>query len=83
LKDKSGKTSLDLTKGARESGRLFASRNYSDCFARSDLCAGDAGQRRLWLLKSIVLGNLVTRPTLVHTRFTYHRTWETGLEVAA
>ena len=43
----------------------------------------DGGQCRLWLLKSIVLGNLVTRPTLVHTRFTYHRTWETGLEVAA
>ena len=35
------------------------------------------------LLKSIVLGNLVTLTSLVHTRFTYHRTWETGLEVAA
>jgi len=35
------------------------------------------------LLKAIVLGNLVTLPGIVHTRFTYHRTWETGLEVAA
>jgi len=35
------------------------------------------------LLKSIVLGNLVTLTAMVHTRITYHRTWETGLEVAA
>ena len=32
------------------------------------------------LLKVIVLGNLVAYPPPVHTRFTYHRTWETGLE---
>ena len=25
-------------------------------------------------------GNLVAFPHLLHTRFTYHRTWETGLE---
>ena len=36
-----------------------------------------------WLLKVIVLGNLVAFPRLPHNRFTYHRTWETGLEVAA
>src|SRR6185295_2418843 len=35
------------------------------------------------LLKVIVLGNLVTPTLQVHTRITYHRTWETGLEVAA
>jgi len=35
------------------------------------------------LLKVIVLGNLVTSFCQPHTRFTYHRTWETGLEVAA
>jgi hypothetical protein len=35
------------------------------------------------LLKVIVLGNLVGLAGRVHTRFTYHRTWETGLEVAA
>jgi CDP-glucose 4,6-dehydratase len=29
------------------------------------------------------LGNLVGSSALLHTRFTYHRTWETGLEVAA
>ena len=27
------------------------------------------------------LGNLVGLLTLLHTRFTYHRTWETGLGV--
>src|SRR6266496_2331690 len=42
-------------------------------------CAASAGR----LLKVIVLGNLVTLRLQVHTRFTYHRTWETGLEVAA
>ncbi len=26
------------------------------------------------------LGNLVLPPYLPHTRLTYHRTWETGLE---
>jgi hypothetical protein len=35
------------------------------------------------LLKVIVLGNLVAFSLLPHTRFTYHKTWETGLEVAA
>ena len=36
-----------------------------------------------WLLKVIVLGNLAGFLGQSHTRFTYHRTWETGLEVAA
>ena len=36
-----------------------------------------------WLLKDNDLGNLVDSSALPHTRFTYHRTWETGLEVAA
>ncbi len=36
-----------------------------------------------WLLKVIVLGNLVGQRHSRHTRITYHRTWETGLEVAA
>jgi hypothetical protein len=35
------------------------------------------------LLKYKPLGNLVTCPLPAHTRSTYHRTWETGLEVAA
>jgi hypothetical protein len=49
------------------------------------LAVGVAPSRfaRKRLLKSIVLGNLVTLTGLVHTRITYHRTWETGLEVAA
>ena len=35
------------------------------------------------LLKDNDLSNLVGFTALPHTRFTYHRTWETGLEVAA
>jgi len=31
------------------------------------------------LLKDNVLGNLVPPARPPHTRFTYHRTWETGL----
>jgi hypothetical protein len=37
----------------------------------------------LTLLKYKALSNLVTWPLPAHTRITYHRTWETGLEVAA
>jgi hypothetical protein len=37
----------------------------------------------LTLLKYKALGNLVTCTNPAHTPFTYHRTWETGLEVAA
>jgi hypothetical protein len=40
-------------------------------------------QHGSWLLKAKALGNLVTSPRYAHTRITYHRTWETGLEVAA
>ena len=48
------------------------------------ICDGlSASLKPEWLLKVIVLGNLVTVLVLGHTRFTYHRTWETGLEVAA
>ena len=45
----------------------------------------EQGKAKLWrkLPKVIVLGNLVTPNLQVHTRITYHRTWETGLEVAA
>ncbi len=32
------------------------------------------------LLPANDLGNLVAISDLPHTRFTYHRTWETGLE---
>ena len=38
---------------------------------------------RQTLLKYKALGNLVTWPFSAHTLSTYHRTWETGLEVAA
>jgi len=34
-----------------------------------------------WLPWDSDLGNLVSFPHLTHTRFTYHRTWETGLGV--
>src|SRR5258708_34023622 len=50
---------------------------------RENPCRSVAGFTLSWLLKVIVLGNLVTSAGLPHTRFTYHRTWETGLEVAA
>jgi len=43
----------------------------------------EKGETPAKLLKVIVLGNLVTPNPQVHTRITYHRTWETGLEVAA
>ena len=33
-----------------------------------------------WLPQYSDLGNLVALSNLLHTRFTYHRTWETGLE---
>jgi hypothetical protein len=41
------------------------------------------GQPGRQLLKDNDLSNLVDFLALLHTRFTYHRTWETGLEVAA
>ena len=34
------------------------------------------------LLPANDLRNLVVNPKATHTRFTYHRTWETGLGVA-
>jgi hypothetical protein len=36
--------------------------------------------RELELLLDTALGNLVAFQGEDHTRFTYHRTWETGLE---
>ena len=41
------------------------------------------GEMSGMLLKDYALSNLVTPPLQAHTRITYHRTWETGLEVAA